>query len=535
MIDKLLQPKPDNKKYNELIVNIKNGNIQIPQFQRDFVWSLQKSTDLLDSILKGYPIGTFILWKTKNRLRNIKKLGNIVLANAQEGDSVYYVLDGQQRLASLYVVINGLTIVKDTKQIDYGKIFIDLDNNDDTENIVTSEEPHGISITIHDLLNAKLTFFTKNFTDNYIQKIEKYRRSLQTYDFSTIILEDYSLEKAVDIFNRINTTGLALTLFEIMVAKTYDEEINFDLNKKYEELNTELSQKTYRIPPAQLLQCISMNLTNECKRKTILNLKKQEIINVLNDTNISIKSAIDHFKSVYKIPASHLLPYSALIVPFSYFFYKHKSSPTIDQDKYLKEYFWKSSLTSRFGSAVESKLAQDIKLIDEILDGNKPYFDKEFKVNITRDEIKELQFHTNDAINKAILCVFAFFEPKSFKNNNLITLDNSYLIQGNSKNYHHFFPKAYLKKRQIDEKKINLISNITLVDDYLNKREIRDKPPSEYISKFKNDNPSIDETMKTHLIDNLDDYGVFRDDYEQFITSRTERIWSELQKRFESN
>ena len=59
------QPKPDSKKYNDLITEIEKGEIKIPKFQRDFVWSLDKTASLLDSILKGYPIGTFILWETK--------------------------------------------------------------------------------------------------------------------------------------------------------------------------------------------------------------------------------------------------------------------------------------------------------------------------------------------------------------------------------------------------------------------------------------------------------------------------------------
>ena len=58
------QPKPESKQYKDLIRELEKGVIQIPQFQRDFVWSLEKTTGLLDSILRGYPIGTFILWKT---------------------------------------------------------------------------------------------------------------------------------------------------------------------------------------------------------------------------------------------------------------------------------------------------------------------------------------------------------------------------------------------------------------------------------------------------------------------------------------
>lgn len=55
-------PQPTHKNYTTLISNIENGEIKIPQFQRDFVWTLQRSAELLDSVVKGYPIGTFIFW-----------------------------------------------------------------------------------------------------------------------------------------------------------------------------------------------------------------------------------------------------------------------------------------------------------------------------------------------------------------------------------------------------------------------------------------------------------------------------------------
>ena len=58
------QPKPDSKKFSVLISDIERGVVKVPKFQRDFVWDIEQTAKLLDSILKGYPIGTFILWET---------------------------------------------------------------------------------------------------------------------------------------------------------------------------------------------------------------------------------------------------------------------------------------------------------------------------------------------------------------------------------------------------------------------------------------------------------------------------------------
>jgi len=70
---------------------IEEGNIKIPQFQRDFVWDKVKAARLLDSVLKGYPIGNLILWKTKDRLRSLRNIGNINLPEPKEGNYIYYV------------------------------------------------------------------------------------------------------------------------------------------------------------------------------------------------------------------------------------------------------------------------------------------------------------------------------------------------------------------------------------------------------------------------------------------------------------
>lgn len=96
------QPKPDSIKYSDLIREIQRGFIKIPKFQCDFVWGLDKTAKLLDSILKGYPIGTFIFWQTAERINDIKNIGVKGLPDPPLGHQVQYILDGQQRITSLF-------------------------------------------------------------------------------------------------------------------------------------------------------------------------------------------------------------------------------------------------------------------------------------------------------------------------------------------------------------------------------------------------------------------------------------------------
>ena len=90
--------------YQYLFGGVDEGQIKIPQFQRDFIWSTEQTAKLIDSIIKGFPIGTFIFWKTREELRYVKNIGNVALPDPPKGDMVLYVLDGQQRISSLYAV-----------------------------------------------------------------------------------------------------------------------------------------------------------------------------------------------------------------------------------------------------------------------------------------------------------------------------------------------------------------------------------------------------------------------------------------------
>lgn len=532
------QPKPDSKKYTDLISEIQKGQIKIPKFQRDFVWSIDKTAKLLDSILKGYPIGTFILWETNERLNDIKNIGNLVLPPVPDDIKVQYVLDGQQRITSLYAAFLGASIQKEgeKKITNYGSIFVDLegdiDNND--EQIIVSEQPESKNISLKDLLNSKYSDLREKYSNDDIDKIQEYKETFTSYDFSTVVLRKEDIDSAIEVFTRINTGGQTLTLFEIMSAKTYDEEQNFDMQDRFQKLLKELEVSKYdTISSTVILNVLGLILSKnkECKRKVVLQLDKQSIIDIWDDVISALKESIDYFRSVYRIPVSTLLPYDALLVPFSYFFYYQKEKPKGEQIKYLQEFFWRISLSFRYSSSTESKLAQDIKRIDQILNGERPNYD-ELKVYLSspRDLI-DTNFSAGNSYCKAVLCLLAYSEPKDFQDNGKVILDNSWLKMANSKNYHHFFPKSYLRKKGIGNE--NSIVNITLVGADLNKRKIRAKAPSIYIQDFLDENDDLNKSIKSHLIDNIDDFGIHSDDYSVFLEKRATSIFNALKNRIE--
>jgi hypothetical protein len=530
-------------KYADLISEIETGQVKIPQFQRKFVWTIKASAKLLDSILKGYPIGTFIYWRTNERLRSVRNLGNIALPEPNHGEYVNYVLDGQQRLTSLFAALKGVTIMEDDgKTSDYSDMYIDLLAKNGDEIVITETEGKGGTdvIKVTDLMKGSLMKLAA-YPEHHHKLLEHYKEVLTGYTFSVINLKNAPIDIATEVFTRLNVGGKALTLFEIMVAKTYhifradpneedSEESVFDLAEKYEELTAELASSHYdNIPSATVLQVVSILLEKDCTRKQILKLDKIRFIEMWDEAADCIRRTIDFFRS-YGIVVSRILPYNALIVPFSYFFHHHKQNPTGDMKKRLEDYFWRSSLGFRYSSGVEGKLAQDISKIDKIIAGELPKY--EWAVNVNTEFVETNGwFGTGKSFIKAVLCLYAKQKPKSFDNNLDVIMDNSWLKIASSKNYHHFFPKSWLKNnyKEWEYFYVNHIVNITIVDDFLNKRTIKTKSPANYMKTFFKKNDELEKTMKTHFID-IEKDGIWDNDYDTFYHSRLKRITKALSK-----
>lgn len=528
----MLHPTPGTLQYSTLIANIEQGIIKIPQFQRKFVWTLEQTAKLLDSILKGYPIGTFILWQTDERLRSIRNIGGIALPDTPSGHFVQYVLDGQQRMTSLYVSLKGVKIRDDNgRDIDYGEIYVDFEAPLDEPVVITDiagRDP-GEIIKFTDLLTGGYALAARY--PNYLEKLDDYSNAFKTYLFSDILVANAPIDIATEIFTRINVGGKPLSVFEIMVAKTYDAARNFDLSEKYEELIARLEGVNYEtISDSTVLQTVSVCLVGECSKKHILKLDKDQFIGVWDDVIDAFERAVDYFRGFFRIPVSQLLPYDGLLVPFTYYFYRHRDKPLGIQQALLQDYFWRVVLTSRFSNSLEAKIGQDIRRIDKILRDVQPEYEE--PVDITAGYISDHGwFATGTAYIKGLLCLLAYQQPQSFADNALVTINNSWLKQANSKNYHHFFPKAYLLKRGEELFWINHIANITIVDDFLNKRSIRDRAPARYIADFQKSNPQLKAALETHLIGDPKSWGILDNDYDLFFKKRLERFSQELKKR----
>lgn len=529
----MVNAKPTHEHYPALLQQIKNGLIKIPQFQRDFVWTVSSSANLLDSVVKGYPVGTFIFWHTDERLRSVRNIGGDDLPEPPEGQMVDYVLDGQQRLTSLYAALEGKQVLRPSGRTDdFSKIYVDLkaSGSDPVVTADVSGREAGSFISLTELLHGGLKI-AKKYDEKYWDSIGEYSTRIESYNFPITHVTGASMPVATDIFTRINVGGKTLTTFEIMAAKTYDETRNFDLTEKHEELVQKLAAIEYEtLPEATPLQLVALLLSRESKREAILDLKRDAFVDEWPHAAEAIENACEYIRKSYGARASRLLPYNGLVVTFAYFFRKtDNKAPSSEQQRLLADFFWRCSLGNRYSSSLDSKLAQDILRVDKIIAETQPKYD--WPVDIKADFILSNGWFTpSRAFAKAILCLLAHHQPRSFDNGAPVTIGNDYLKQANSKNYHHIFPKSLLEKQGFTRQQSNTVANIAIIDAHLNKNKIRAKAPSVYLGEYKKTNKLFQQSMDSHLMGDFVFSGWRADDYTAFLRKRAEAISAELGK-----
>ena len=217
---------PESISIQKIIEGLKNGHYAIPVFQRDFVWDINNIKSLWDSIYRHYPIGSFLIWETDEKLPRHRKLLDIELKSTERG-TFNYILDGQQRITSLISSIMGAKLKNRNMTIyfDLEKAFVD--SKKDTLNsdslFIDEKELQTKPLTSKELFIpvSKIILFD---VDYYTLLIERNKKELakfyhevsdkinNNYKLSLIRLNKIPLEEIPEIFTRINQKGKKLSL-----------------------------------------------------------------------------------------------------------------------------------------------------------------------------------------------------------------------------------------------------------------------------------------------------------------------------------
>jgi uncharacterized protein with ParB-like and HNH nuclease domain len=189
---------PTNPRLYSLLLDVTRGNIKIPVFQREYVWNDDQIMSLLDSIYQGYPVGSLLLWSTKETLNHERNVGGFVLPETPEDYPVNYVLDGQQRLTTLFGVFNSDMKTKDAELADRFNIhFVP-----ETEQFLHYESVDPTkSINLRLILDTtKLLPQLARFSAEMATRIATVTERFKDYEFPVVTIKDRTNQEVCRVF-----------------------------------------------------------------------------------------------------------------------------------------------------------------------------------------------------------------------------------------------------------------------------------------------------------------------------------------------
>ncbi len=526
-----------SKQIITLLSYLEEGTLRVPRFQRDFVWERSKIVALLDSIYKEFPIGSFFLWETTGKYnlfyRDLSEL-EILPKKPRVDDKLKYILDGQQRICSLYAAWNGLKVEfksgNITKLVDCSQICLDLDffkkRPDDSGNqsVFEAKRESDRYIPLYKVIGEDHMKMVLNLTSERQEVFMECHRIFTTYPLSVVTVRNVELKDAIVIFERINQGGKKLSLFDLVVASTWSDD--FDLKEKYNDLRKRISLKGFGdITPEVVTHAISLVIKGFCGKTYQLQLRKEEIKENWDEIANAIELAVEHLSANLGVRIFQFTPYPSFIPLLAYLYFKTDGRAlTKEMTDVVHEWFWKAALSERYTAAHESKMGEDRReIFDKLLK------DKEVKIGyvITADEekISSTTIGTKSALRNAIFCMLALRNPRHFKTNVIIPMDRKFYSTFNSPEKHHIFSRGYLKRNKISGE--NLMANFCFIPAELNK-EILDQKPSDYFTNYEKGNSEFKDTLKTHLIKYTD--AIKENNYRAFIKERVDLIKREFER-----
>jgi hypothetical protein len=471
----------------KLIDRISSGDIRIPAFQRNFVWEPDQVAFLLDSIYKGFPIGTIILWKTDTRLPAEKRMGYFTLPEPQKDYPVNYVLDGQQRLTSLFSVFQTDLTPDSAGWVD---VFFDMDAQETLqESLFLALDPQEVDTSRH--FPVKTLFdtvayrkATSGMSDDRLERIDELQAKFKEYLVPNEVFESDDRNKVAIVFERINRAGTDLNVFELLSAWSWSEE--FDLVEKFANLQQAVAEHGFEDlgddRDLQLRICAGV-ISGETTPNRIMELKGEEIRERFSEIEAGIVGALDFISREVNIKHYKMLPFPGLLVPLSVFFATTKPEGinySLKQKQTLLRWFWRSVFSRRFSADVNERQALDIVEMKKLV------ADENYAFRLPRPELKidfaKDGFSAANANSRVLILLLSTEKAYSFLSGAVV--DSAKVLKKSSKHeFHHIFPQKYLHTLGKDLREINVLANICFLTRADN-NSIRSKSPAMYLASI---------------------------------------------------
>jgi hypothetical protein len=502
----------------KLVDKVMDGELTLPEMQRRYVWTATKVRDLLDSLYRGYPSGTILVWETDDP-GNHRKLA-VKGSKSSRLSSSLLLLDGQQRVTSLSAIISGEPVLvrNKTKPVDilfnleHPDTLLDeltaLEEEDEEDDDLNDEEGTDIQeemrkrtfvvaskalekdpvwVTVSDIFKMTDSQILKRIGinsdddrwDKYTERL-KAVRMIEKYEYSMVILDKkMSYEEVTEIFVRVNSLGAKLRGSDLALAQLTSRWKGFmnELEKFAKRFD---HNEDYLHDTGLMVKTLVAIVSGQSKYKTIHRYSLEEYQKAWKNTQSALHYAYDFIRNNVGVENFRLISSPFLLIPIAYYaFMKKERISQGDADRLLL-WFYVAHMKGRYSrGSSESYLDSDLNVLKQ---GKGPAgLLAQLKVhvkNFTVDE-DELRFKNRRSPYFSML----FFISKQRKTVDWFTgigISEKTSGKANVVQFHHIMPKSLLRDLGHESRAINDIANLTFIGGKTN-RNISNKTPHQYL------------------------------------------------------
>ena len=572
----------DAKKINlgDMMRKIKSGELQLPDFQRSWIWNDEQIKSLLESVIRGFPINSIMLLECD--ADNVKfSYRPIKLLDAADTQPRHLILDGQQRLTSLY----GALYSDEPVKIDKGKnierhYYVNMAKAISAANGADPEEDMIISVPPSRKLKAKgvnwdLSAPEKEFAAGMfpLNKIFASRQWLRAYEkfhnddvageftdaFAEQVIDKVCayeivaielakgtpLEAICNIFERVNKQGSPLDVFDLLTAvfaaKTDADGKPIELRKDWNAVHTDFVDSGIaalaEVDCSDFITALALLVTYEKFRadgKTQVTCKGGDILKLAYGDYLKFKGdIIDGFAEAGKfleaegITTTKYLPYKSQLVPMAAIFAELKLSGKDNAAgrKKVRQWYWCAVFSESYKDGQGTRYAKDITQVMRWIDKREePPIIRQTRIVAKR--LLTVKTGASAAYKGMISLILKNGARDFLAGKNMGTSAN----YAESIEVHHIFPKKYCKEHGLPEDKFDSIANRTLILKGTN-RIIGSNPPSVYLQTIERktglSSAEVDEILERHFID----AELCRaDNFDAFTENRARKIFAEIEQ-----
>lgn len=536
----------------ELLDQINTREMALPDFQRDFVWDPSATQELVVSIASNYPAGSLLRIRNTQDLFASREIQGAPRLNGAK--TTYLLLDGQQRLTSLYQAffgvgdhmyylnVAGLIDGKTFEECIYharvgsreARPFTNPDYQFERLILPLSELRGGNGGYNNWVRRAarRLSGPGRDVLEDILDRIkDTWIQTIDDYQFPVVTLSDSTDAEAVcTIFETLNRTGVRLSPFELLTARFWPKGVNLR-HLWAQALETYPLLAEFEVDPIGVLQVIGLlTVTPPSSTKgTILGFTSQTILDWWNRSAIGINNALTLLKEELGVATPRWLPYPAMLAPLAAILAKHDMiigpRRAAIREKLIR-WYWCSVFSSAYESATNTTSSMHVTEVSEWLNGGAvPGVVANFRFDSSM--LRDVTYRQR-SLYRGVFTMLLCLGSRDFHSNERIT---GKLMRDNNIDDHHVFPDNYLKstRPEVTQRLRECVLNRTLIDRQTNLR-ISDKAPSAYLQEIENEIglASLDLTLDSHLLPTGVESPLRTDDFDTFLDGRQSAITDQI-------